>query len=125
MDPKAKTPLGSILPMKATLFPKTLNQMKQIIKSPYITERSMLEAARGWFTFVVDKDSHKKEITQVVNKEYKVHVVEIKTIIVKGKVKKTGRKKLTAKKAADFKKAIVKLKQGEKIDAFDVGEKTK
>lgn len=100
--------------------------MKQVIRSPYITEKSMMEASRGWYTFLVDNDSNKFSITQAVETEYKVHVVDIKTINVKAKTKRTGKKRILTAAGKGFKKAMVKLKSGEKIDAFEVGEqKTK
>ncbi len=96
--------------------------MKQIIKQPYITEKSMLEAKRGWYTFLVDKDSNKYSITQAIESQYNVHVVDIKTLNVKAKIRRTGRKRLLKGGGSGNKKALVRLKSGEKIDAFDIGE---
>jgi len=99
--------------------------MQQVLKSPYITEKSLFEASRGWFTFLVEKDTNKKEIKQAVDLEYKVHVISVKTINVKPKTKRTGRKKLLTQGGIGYKKAMVKLTAGEKIAAFDVSEQKK
>ncbi len=90
---------------------------------PIITEQSLKSAALGKFTFMVAKAANKIQISQEIAAQFKVHVLDIKTLIVKGKTKRTGRKRQIVK-SPDWKKAVVTLKSGEKIDLFEVGGTT-
>ena len=89
-----------------------------IIK-PLITEKSMEKAAKGKFTFVVEKDSAKTEIKKEIEKRFKVHVLGISTSIVKGKKIKTGKRRTEVTRSS-WKKATLTLKPGEKIELFEV-----
>ena len=79
----------------------------------------MDEAGGGRFTFVVGKTASKPEIKKAVEEQFKVHVVSVKTLIAKGKRGKVGKKR-TQIAYSSMKKAIVKLKEGQKIELFDV-----
>lgn len=94
--------------------------IRQILLKPIITEKAeMLTEKRGQYSFVVDKKANKIEIRKAVEKLYNVTVRDVNTMIVPGKVRsrftKTGVQR--GSKAA-FKKAIVTLTEGEKIDFF-------
>ena len=89
---------------------------------PVFTEKSLQDAEKGKFTFIVVLSATKDDIKKDVEETYKVHVVDIATVIVNGKVKRVGKKR-TEKTLGKYKKALVKLKNGEKIDAFALGEK--
>ncbi len=82
----------------------------------------MQDAKVGKFTFEVAKTANKTAIKRAVEKKFAVHAVSIKTLIVKGRRKRMG-KKMIEKVLQFWKKAIVAVKQGEKIDLFDIGEK--
>ena len=97
---------------------KTMN----IIISPIITEKSMIDAGNGKFTFKVDRFSTKGAIKKVVEKKFKVHVTSVSTSILKGKSMRTGSRR-TERKLMPTKKAIVTLKKGEKIGMFELGDK--
>ncbi|MBI2617384.1 50S ribosomal protein L23 [Candidatus Gottesmanbacteria bacterium] len=92
-----------------------------VVKKPMITEKTLSDARRGVFTFEVAKDASKKQIAESIERIYNVHVMGVKTLIKKGKVKVAGKKRMKVK-LPDIKKAYMRLKQGEKIDAFEVGE---
>jgi len=77
-------------------------------------------AARGWYGFVVDMKATKADIARAVHVQYGVTVTDVQTTVVHGKVKKTGKKQIPVLKPS-WKKAEVKLKTGETIDAFDIG----
>lgn len=81
----------------------------------------MTEAALGRFTFEVNIDSDKNAIKKAVREAFKVNPQEVQTITVSGKTKRSMRSRKMFK-GSDWKKAIVKLKTGEKIDLFDVSE---
>lgn len=91
--------------------------MKQILIKPVITEKSMDHVRDNQYTFEVAGRVNKFEIRQEVEKAYKVHVLSVSTIVRKGKVKSTGRRRV-GKRQTDRKFAIVSLKEGEKIEAF-------
>jgi len=99
-----------------------MKNLNLIIEKPIITEKSMDATRDGSYTFLVKKDCTKREIKIAVSEQFKVHPVSVKTIILKGKKRKVGKKRMEVQKSS-IKKAIVKLKDGEKIDAFEVGGK--
>lgn len=84
-----------------------------------ITEQSMEKVKKGIFTFrvpiVVDKNVIRKE----VETRFKVNVLNVKTITVKGKKRKVGKTRQEVAQSS-WKKAMVQLKQGQKIDLFEV-----
>ncbi len=90
-----------------------------IIK-PYLTEKTMTIAMRGWYTFVVQRFTGKAEIAHAIEELYKVTVKDIRTITVHGKMKRAGRKQ-QATVQPTWKKAMVKLADGQTIDAFQIG----
>lgn len=93
--------------------------MKTIIQRPIITEKSLSLASRGWYTFVVSKDARKQDIINDFKQAYNVDVIDIRTSIMPGKVRRVGRKMNTITKP-DWKKTIVQLKKGQKLDMFEV-----
>lgn len=93
-----------------------------IVLQPVITEKSMSLAGNHWYTFKANLSLNKFEIAGAIEEQFKVHVTKIKTINMKGKSKRAGRKRLLTK-TTGWKKAMVRLKSGEKIDLFSVEEK--
>ncbi len=94
------------------------------ITRPYITEKTLAAAAKGYYTFVVDKKSNKAQIADAVSKHYKVTVVDVHTVSMHGKMRRVGKRQKSVRKQ-DWKKAIISLKEGQKIDAFDVSPEEK
>lgn len=97
-----------------------------ILIRPIITEKSMDEAGRGRFTFVVAKNATKPEIKKAIEGQFKVNVISVATLVSKGKRGRAGKRR-TEVVYTPFKKAIVGLKEGQRIDMFEVqeGEKKK
>jgi len=93
--------------------------MKSQIFRPLISEKSLGLASRGWYTFAVAKRARKEDIRRQIEKMYNVNVLSVRTIAMHGKVRRTG-KKMVSKRKEDWKKAIVQLKTGQHIDAFEV-----
>ena len=90
---------------------------------PVFTEKSMADAQNSKFTFIVVKTASKDDVTQAMKEQYPdVKVLDIATVLVKGKVKRTGKKR-TKKTVGAHKKAVVQLEKGQKIADFDLGEK--
>ncbi|MGQ9525417.1 MAG: 50S ribosomal protein L23 [Armatimonadota bacterium] len=88
-----------------------------ILERPIISEKSMKAAGEGKYTFKVRKDANKIEIRKAVEKAFNVRVVRVNTLIVKGEMRRWGRR--PAGKTPDWKKAIVTLAPGQKIDVFE------
>jgi large subunit ribosomal protein L23 len=93
--------------------------MQSIIVKPIITEKSLNFAARGWYTFAVDLHANKYQIATAVQTLYPVEVKEVRTISMHGKTRRVGRKSKVVQQS-DWKKALVHLKTGQRIEAFDV-----
>lgn len=91
-----------------------------ILKKPLITEKSTrLSEKLNQYGFMVEKTATKPEIKKAVEKMYEVSVVDISTAIYGGKSKTRSTKKgIFSGKRASFKKAIVTIKEGQKIDFF-------
>ena len=83
------------------------------IISPNITEKSTSLSDLNKIVFKVDKGANKKSIKKSIEKIFKVNVVKVNTINLKGKTKMVRGKK-TSKPG--YRKAIVTLKKGQSID---------
>ena len=94
------------------------------IIAPIISEKSMNDAGLGKFTFKVERNANKAMVKKEVEAKFKVNVTKVSTMVVKGKSKKTGKRRVETK-TADWKKALVVLKKGQKIDLFEAGGQQK
>ena len=97
-----------------------MKNIYQIIKRPIITEKSTSQVAENKYTFEVDKRAAKNEVKQAVEKLFGVTVLDVRTANIKGKEVRAGRRRTLGKKP-DLKKAVVTLKEGDKIELFEVG----
>lgn len=87
--------------------------MKFILKKPIVSEKAMSLDKFGQYVFSVDCQASSAEIKKEIERLYKVGVVRVNIINHKGKVKRWGR---SQSRRPNFKKAIVSLKAGQKID---------
>jgi large subunit ribosomal protein L23 len=92
-----------------------MRDARDVLKSPVISEKSVGLVEDNKYTFWVNPAANKIEIKAAVEKMFKVTVVEIRTLSVKGKMKRVGK---YAGMTSDRKKAIATLKAGDKIDNF-------
>ncbi len=88
-----------------------------VLFRPVITERSMSETNVGRYTFAVANDATKQEIAAAVAEAFKVDVVDVNTMKVHGKSRRMGRK---IGRRPDWKKAIVTIAKGQKIERYFV-----
>lgn len=88
-----------------------------VVESPMLTEKSMDLSQVGKYTFRVAKDANKIEIADAVHTIFKVDVVKVNTMTVKGKKRRMGR--FPEGRTSDWKKAIVTLKPGQTITMFE------
>jgi large subunit ribosomal protein L23 len=89
---------------------------RDVLKKPVVSERSMALLEDNKYTFYVDPKANKIEIKNAVEELFSVTVENVNTMNVKGKEKRMGR---YVGRTADRKKAIVKLKAGDKIEIFE------
>ena len=83
------------------------------IISPNVTEKSTSLSEFNKIVFKVDKNANKKTIKKNVEKIFKVNVIKVNTVNMKGKVKLVKNKKSFK---PGYKKAIITLKKGQSID---------
>ncbi|MGD9301248.1 MAG: 50S ribosomal protein L23 [Desulfobacterales bacterium] len=89
----------------------------EIIIRPLITEKTSIQKElNNQLTFEVDRRANRIEIKQAIESIFNVRVAAVKTMQITGKTKQRGR--ITGKRR-DWKKAIVKLMPGERIDFFE------
>ncbi len=92
-------------------------QADKILKLVRLSEKSnKLSSELGQYTFEVHGHANKHQIAQAVEETFKVTVRRVNTQNYRGKNKRTRRGGVTI--GSDYKKAIVTLKQGDKIELF-------
>lgn len=90
-------------------------ELLKVLKQPVISEKSFAATEKDKYVFLVEPAATKVEIAKAVEKAFKVHVTDVNTVVVKGKTKRFG--KIFGRRS-DYKKAIVTVKKGEKIEDF-------
>ncbi len=90
---------------------------RQIIHKPLITEKSNIQKEKSnQVSFVVDRHANRVQIRKAVEQIFVIQVLSVRTMQIKGKVKRRGR---VIGKRKDWKKAIVKMVPGSRIEFFD------
>ena len=93
----------------------TVADPRDVIVAPVVSEKSYAELNRNWYTFLVSPDANKTQIKIAIEQIFSVRVLTVNTLNRNGKRKRTrtgwGKRK-------DTKRAIVKLADGDRIDAF-------
>ena len=93
-----------------------MRKPEQIVLRPIITEKTnRLQEEHNQVVFRVAKDANKIEIRQAVEKLFGVRVVAVKTYRTPKRWRRVGR---SVGRRSSWKKAIVKLRQGDKIEFF-------
>jgi len=88
-----------------------------VIKEPHIAEKvNQQKELFNQLTFKVDKRANKVEIKNAVERIFKTKVLDVKTLNIKGKKRRIGK---NIGKRPDWKKAIVRLAPGEKVEFFE------
>ncbi len=91
-----------------------------ILKKPLITEKmNAITDKRGQYGFVVDTKATKDEIKKAIEDFYGVEVVSVNTMIARGKARRNKRTGQISGYTNGYKKAIVSLKEGFKIDFYE------
>lgn len=90
--------------------------INDVIVKPLITEKISADSeANNRYGFVVNLKANKNQIKNAVEAFYDVKVVAVKTAVIPGKTKRTSK---SYKKTSSYKKALVQLAQGQKIEFF-------
>ena len=88
-----------------------------LLKKPHLTEKTWAQKeASNQVTFLVDMAANKVEIKRTIEDLFKVTVLRVNTVRMHGKNKRMGR--FTGKRP-DWKKAVVTLKEGDRIEYFE------
>ena len=88
----------------------------EVLRRPLITEKNAALQAQGKYAFEVAKEANKNQVKQAVEKAFKVNVTAVNVTMVPGKMRRVGRRQVLTQ---SWKKAIVSLKPGDKIEFFE------
>lgn len=88
----------------------------EVLRRPVITEKNTILIEQNKYTFEVAREANKAQIKEAVERAFKVSVSSVNVIHVPGKMRRAGRRRgLTS----SWKKAIVTLEPGNKIELFE------
>lgn len=90
--------------------------MYYVIKRPLVTEKNSMLAEKGVYVFEVSPDATKTEIRKAVEKYFRVKVANVNTAVCRDRAKRT---RFGVGRVRSWKKAMVRLKKGEKISLFE------
>jgi large subunit ribosomal protein L23 len=88
----------------------------EVLRRPVITEKSTALQAQNKYAFEIADRANKLMIRQAIEKAFKVTVTGVNVITMRGKTRHMGRRTI---KTEPWKKAIVTLKPGDKIEFFE------
>ncbi len=88
-----------------------------VLLRPIVTEKSMGQTNAGRYTFEVRKSATKQEIAEAVAEAFKVDVVDVNVMTVRGKARRLGRH---VGRTSDRKKAVVTVAPGQRIERYFV-----
>lgn len=89
-----------------------------MLKRPIVSEKSMLLAKNGFYSFEIESFATKQQIAKLVKDQFKVDVVSVKTISIQGKKRQQKNRRGFYRKAG-LKKAIIEVAKGQKIALFE------
>ncbi len=87
-----------------------------VLIRPIITEKNTLLGEHGKYTFEVDRKANKPQVRQAVEKAFKVDVVSVNLCNMPGKLRRVGRSRGIT---SPWRKAVVTLREGQKIELFE------
>ena len=95
-----------------------MNDPRDVVRRPIVTEKSMRGTTMNKYTFEVDRESPKPVIRDAVQRLFKVRVTKVNVITIPGRQRRRGRHYY---REAALRKAIVTLAEGDKIDLEKLG----
>ncbi len=91
-------------------------QLHEVLHRPLVTEKNTGLQALGKYAFEVADAANKTEIKLAVEKAFKVNVTAVNVVNLPGKTRRMGRREMPPR---PWKKAVVTLKEGDKIQLFE------
>jgi large subunit ribosomal protein L23 len=88
----------------------------EVLRRPVITEKSTALAEHGQYVFEVARDANKIQIRSAVEQVFRVHVRAVNVLRVRGKVRRVGKSR---GRTPAWKKAVVSLQEGDRIQLFE------
>lgn len=88
----------------------------EVLRRPLVTEKNTDLHALGKYAFEVAREANKPQVKEAVEKAFKVKVVSVNVINVPGKMRRGGRRRVMS---PPWKKAVVTLEPGQKIELFE------
>lgn len=88
----------------------------EILRRPIVTEKSTDLQAQNKYVFEVASQADKYQVKQAVEKAFKVNVVAVNVMMVPGKTRRVGRRRVST---SSWAKAVVTLRSGQKIEFFE------
>ncbi len=88
----------------------------EVLRRPLITEKGTALQAQGKYTFQIATEANKHQVKQAVEKSFNVKVLAVNVMRVPGKNRRVGRRVVLT---PSWKRAIVTLKPGDKIELFE------
>jgi large subunit ribosomal protein L23 len=89
----------------------------RVLEKPMVTEKStLLQEDGNWLVFRVNPGANKIQIKNAVEKIFSVTVLQVNTVNVRGKSRRFGK---TVGVSKNWKKAMLRLKDGDKIEMFE------
>lgn len=88
----------------------------EVLRRPIVTEKTTMQIEQGLYTFEVDRRANKLQVKEAVEEVFGVDVVSVNIINMPGKPRRWGRH---ISRTPSWKKAIVKLAEGQRIELFE------
>ena len=88
----------------------------EVLRRPLITEKNTELQAQGKYVFEVDREANKPQIKQAVEKAFGVTVTTVNVMTIHSEMRRVGRRQVFTR---SWKKAIVTLQPGDKIELFE------
>ena len=88
----------------------------EVLRRPLITEKNTMLQVQGKYAFEIAREANKQQIKRAVEKAFKVKVLAVNVMTVPSKMRRVGGRQVLTH---SWKKAIVTLKPGDKIELFE------
>ena len=88
----------------------------EVLRRPLITEKNTILKEQNKYAFEVASTANKHQVKEAVEKAFKVEVAKVNILMVRGKMRRRGRRQVMSR---SWKKAIVTLQPGYKIELFE------
>ena len=88
----------------------------EVLRRPIVSEKSIILQGQSKYTFEVASAANKHQIKEAVEKAFKVDVLGVNVVTVHGSMRKIGKRRIVT---SPWKKAVVTVKAGQKIEFFE------